>query len=57
MIYSDNKKIINGVISPAEKESFFIQEASTIISSIRDEIKKSTIEISIEYSNNKPCIG
>jgi len=53
-VYSDNRRIINGVLEPVEKESLFIKEAGATIAAIKEEIAKAIIEISIEYSNNKP---
>jgi len=57
VIYCDNRKIINGVVSEVCKESFFTQEASATISSIREAIQTATIEISIEYSTIKVQLG
>jgi len=56
-VYSDNKCIINEVMAPVEKESVFTKEAGATIAAIKEEITKSTIEIYIEYSNNKPRDG
>ena len=57
IIHLDNKKIINGILLEEIKESQCTQEASATIFAIKWEIALSIIEISIEYSNNKPWEG
>ena len=50
---SDNRRIINRALAPTEKESLFTKEAGATIVAIEEEIANTTIEISIEHSNNK----
>ena len=54
VIYNDNKKLIREIHKEVMKESECTGEAGAIVEVIRRELKKSHIEISIEYSNNKP---
>ena len=54
VVYFDNKKVFNGCNSKIVKESQCVQEASTIIEGIKDEVQKATITISLEHCSEKP---
>ena len=56
-IYSDNEKVINGVLNEIDKESKCTQEASATIEAVKREIGKATIEDNVKYSNKKPRPG
>ena len=49
-MYSDNKKVIKGVLNEIEKESKCTQEASATVEATKRETSKATIEIDIECS-------
>ena len=57
VIYIDNKRVITEYYVQIKKESKVTIEATGIITKIREEIKKVSIEIILELSKNKPKPG
>ena len=53
-MYFDNKKVIKSTLNETEKESKCMQETSAIVETMKRKIKKVTIDIEIEHSNDKP---
>ena len=57
VIYIDNKQVLAEYNKQIKKESEVITEAAEIITKIREEIKKATIDVTLELLNNKPKPG
>ena len=53
-IFNDNIKLLKEVEKCIEKESDYTQEAGAVVEGMRREIKRSNVNIKLEYSNNKP---
>ena len=53
-IFNDNKKLLKEVEKYIKKESNCTQEAGAVVEGIRREIKRSNVNIKLEYLNNKP---
>jgi len=54
VIYIDNKQVLVEYNKQVKRESKVITEAARISTEIRNKIKKASINIFLEFSNNKP---
>ena len=54
IVYMDNKLVINNIKKDAHKESDVTGEVGATVAAIKEAIAKASIEITVEYSNNKP---
>ena len=57
VIYGDNKINIRHIHNKESRESDTTQEVEATIAAIKEEIDNASIDITIEYSNNKPRYG
>jgi len=57
VVYMDNKLVIKNILKDVHKETDVTCEAGATIAEIKEEIAKASIEITVEYSNNKPKPG
>ena len=53
-MFTDNKTIAKEIYKTISKESNAINGVGVIVAAIREEINNASIDISVEYANNKP---
>ena len=53
-IYNNNKKLLREIDKRRKKESNCTQEAGAVVIAIRRELERASIDIKLEYVNNKP---